>query len=1117
MKKLMNRATHACLMILIVVITSCNKKTPQLIEQPSSLYAQPLTRPLNLELGYTQNPITQDSILPVINAKLDTVVTGQLLPLIGKSKPIAELKGVTLPHQVSTRIIQRAKTVRAKAPVKLTRKKPSKSPKQTRKYVLTSVKQDTLPTGVPFSIKGKKQLLVQAPTVYTNPSVTQKHAQYDIQAWNTQNGSISNTIYTLARSRRGGLWLGTYKGVSYFDGTTFTHYTLKEGLPGENIRGICEDRQGNLWIGFAGEGVGKFDGDSLTLFYDEIPGKHNWSIVEDGRGNIWWASGLGISKYDGRNLTQYTINEGLSANHVNKLLADRQGNIWIGTVRAGLCKLDGASIVHYGAAFGLPETEVAALLEDRQGNIWISYGDMGLVKFDGRHFMHYPQTEGLPGKHILSMEQDLDGNLWLGNHEGLIQFDGKHFRQFAKETGLEGSAVLDMVKDDAGNLWLATYENGLIKCNFRAFQYLHLEDYTAFSALEQDRDGHLWMGIETKGWVKFDGKNYVLYECKDLFEGYLIDAIKHDHQGNLWIGTSRGLIKYAKGKFTLYLSGTPVITLLEDKKGHLWFGTYGGGLFKLTSDQVVHYTQGLFSDGIMALLEDVQGNIWVGSEQGLSKCTDQQVIHYTTREGIPGKAILALFEDHQNQLWIGSYHQGLAHFDGQRFTYYTTKEGLSSNYIQSITEDAQGYVWVATDKGLDCIRRVAGASTQPRASGFPVVSYHQMFRHHLSEFRMNSAAITSDHRLWWGNDKHLVQLQPKHLSNVKKSTRVKLDRVDLGGQVVNYRQLSDSTQQVIRFDSIAKFEILPWGLSLPYGTNQLTFHFHSTSLSTTTQALFSYRVPELNNRWSKPSPKTSITYRNLPAGTFTLELKVLNAKQQWSKATRYMFTIRTPWWQTTWFRLLLVFVGLLLLGSMHQWRVLYLKRKKRQLENAVSSKTAGLVAANRQLNTLNEALRQSKDEIVTLKNKEQALLKQAMEEKERRFLVAVQLFDEKYEKLSVLEKQLCKAIQQKNTSELVVVQDKLQQFNKTIRDLDILTHSIEFKYPQLLTEITTRFPQLSKNEVKHCLLIRLGCSAKEAAQVLEVSVHAVNTARRRLKKKLQLDASVSLSEVLKSS
>ena len=140
MKELIKRTTHTCVLILIVVITSCNKKTPQLIEQPSSLYTQPLTRPLNLELGYTQHPITQDSILPVINAKLDTVVTGQLLPLIGKSKPIAELKGVPLPHQVSTRIIQRAKTVRAKAPVKLIGKKPSKSPKQTKKYVMKTEK-----------------------------------------------------------------------------------------------------------------------------------------------------------------------------------------------------------------------------------------------------------------------------------------------------------------------------------------------------------------------------------------------------------------------------------------------------------------------------------------------------------------------------------------------------------------------------------------------------------------------------------------------------------------------------------------------------------------------------------------------------------------------------------------------------------------------------------------------------------------------------------------------------------------------------------------------------------------------------------------------------------------
>ena len=1103
--------------MLTLVFISCDKNTQPPVEQPSALYSSPITRPLKLHPGYVQQVITQDTILPLINVSRDTVKTGQVRPLQGIVQPKQVREGTPLPYKVTSRVIQKTKAVRAEAPTILTKKALPDSPKAPKKYTLTSVKRDTLPTGVPFRLKGKKQLLTHAPKVHITPPTTQKNTQYDIQIWDTQNGLISNTIYTMCRSQRGGLWLGTYKGISYFDGTTFTHYSTKEGLPDENIRGLCEDKQGNLWIGFSGTGVGKFDGDSLTLFNDNIPGEGNWSIIEDLQGNIWWGAGQGISKYDGRNLTQYTTNEGLSANHISHIAADKQGNIWIGTNTAGLCKFDGTSIVQYGQNYGLPEVEVAALLADAQGNVWISYSNVGLVQFDGQTFIQYPQSQGLPGKHILSMTQDLAGNLWLGNQQGLIQFDGKYFRRFAKEAGLEGSTVLDMATDDLGNLWLATYENGLMKGNFQSFEYLHLEDFTAFTAMDQDQAGNLWIGVESKGWLEFDGTQYTLYESEDLFADHLVASIKRDRKGNLWLGTSRGLIKYSQGKFTRYLFGAPIIALLEDKKGDLWVGSYTHGLFKFTTGQLINYKQGLFANGVAELIEDTQGNIWVGTDIGLSKCSGNQVIHYTAKEGVMGRTMLSILEDHQNQFWLGTYRQGLMHFDGKQFTYYTTKEGLSSNYIQSIAEDAQGNIWVATDKGLDCIHREAATSSSPSQTPvrFPIVAYHQMFRSHLSEFRLNSVAVTPDHRLWWGNDKYLVTLKPQNLLKSAKRTEVKLDQVDLIGQHLNYRRLSDSARQEIQFDSLAKFEDIPWGLSLPYAMDQVTFHFHSTELVTTHQALFSYRVKELSNQWSKPSPKTSLTYRNLPVGTFTLQLKTCDRFQQWSKTSEYTFTICAPWWQAWWFRLILLLLGILLLWSLHQWRVLYLRRKKRQLEQAVAIKTTGLIAVNRQLSTVNEKLRQSKQEVIQLKNKEQALLEQAMEEKERRFLTAVQLFDEKYQKLSGIEDELDKAVRQNNAAQLAGVQDKLRHFIKTIHNLDILTNSIESKYPQLLAEITTRFPHLSKNEVKHCLLIKLGCSAKEAAQLLEVSVHAVNTARKRLKKKLKLEASISLTEALK--
>lgn len=1098
-------------LLLLAVITTifvgCQKKSSNALLSPPLPYTQPPTRPINLSPGYTHHIITKDSILPIITQKQDTIKTGLPLPLKGQVKPLEEFKGELLPNTVTTKIIQNLKTVRINKPIVLTTKEKNDPHKKQERYILTTVKKDTIPTGIPVPLQGKKQLLSQTSQVHLPPPATQKHAQNDIQIWDTKNGLPSNTIYTMCRSKRGGLWLGTYRGLSYYDGATFTHYSPASGLPGENIRGLCEDRQGNLWIGFSGQGIAKYDGDSLTTFTDNAPSKYNWSIIEDRQGNIWWASARGVSKYDGKNITQYTINEGLHSHHIRTIIEDKKGNIWIATRSTGLYKFNGKKMIHYGQNKGLPETNILALLEDKQGNIWISYNNVGLIKFDGENFVQYPQVDGLPGTNILSLENDVAGNLWLGTQQGLVRFDGKSFTQLTEQVGLVGSTVLNISSDNLGNLWLGTYENGLIKCNFQNFHYFHLDDFTAFTDLDKDTKGNLWASVETIGWLEFDKHQYTLNESKSLFSDYPLFSIKHDSKGNLWLGTSRGLIKYHKGQLFHYLKDYRVVSLIEDKKGNLWIATISHGIFKLTNKHLIHYKKEMFFNSIITILEDHQGNIWIGSGGGISKYDGKNITHYSAKEGLIGQTILSLHEDRKNQLWIGTYHSGLMRFDGKVFTYYTTKEGLASNYVQSINEDTQGNIWVATDKGLNRI-------TQTASSNSFIEHYSWIFHSNLSEFRINSTVTDQNNDLWWGTDKHLINLHPQYLKARQTPIKVKLDQVDLMGLTQNYRQRNDTTQQQVAFDSIAKFENIPWGLSLPPNINHLTFHFHSTNKQTNHQSLFTHRIKELDKHWNTPSTKTSVTYSNLPAGTFTLQLKTLTPQKKWSSTYEYVFTICPPWWQTNWFKIVMFFAGVFLLLSLHQWRVLYIQRKKRQLEQVIANQTISLITANRQLGVLNDHLRKSKSDIITLKDKEKKLLEKAMNERDQRFLIMVEIFNEKYNELKTIEKNLSSARQNHKPDELITVQNQLKQFVKKVGDVAILTNTTESKYPQLLAEITTRFPQFSRNQIKHCLLIKLGYSAKETAQLLGVSVYAVNMARRRIKKKLNIANNTSLQEVL---
>lgn len=1094
------------LFICFVLLISCNKQVNHPIDKLPELYTKPLSARINLHKGYTLNVITGDSIGPSINDNHEVVQTGKQLLLQGDTLPLDKTKSIPIKTQFITKTFKKNRIVKAGKPIILQASTDSFPTPKQEPYVLINPVGDTLPTGKPIRIKGERKLMGKPARIKVSLAKTMAKSQYDIQFLGVDNGMLTNTVYDMCHSKRGGVWLATYRGLSYYNGASFEHYTREQGLPDNNVRSVLEDKNGNVWMIFLGSGVGKFDGDSLILYRDNLPTKYNYRLLEDKKGNIWWGSNKGLCKYDGEFFTQYTRNEGLVSNSSVKIVQDKEGNIWIPNRKTGLSKFDGKTFTLYDQRQGLPDMKVDALFADTEGNIWINYNTVGLVKYDGKQFLKYSPKQGFRGKYIWCFYQDKKGDLWMGTQNGVIHFDGTYFTHFSNKEGLAGSSVMRIVADDQDNLWLSTLENGLVRFNRESFEFFHLKDLSVISALDQDTEGNVWMVVDSKGWIRFDGENYHLTKCAELSHQSVV-TFKRDSKGNLWIGTMDGLLKFREGKLCKYLSGWCLSNIVEDKQGNLWVGACGGSLFKFTSSAIIRYEQGWLANDIVQLLKDQKDNIWVVGQKGISKISDQKVVFYSQKEGLSGSIILSIFEDSQGTFWFGTYNSGLIHFDGEKFTYLTTKEGLSSNDIQSVLEGPNGDIWVATARSLDRIRK--------QGQQMSIVPYDFQHNGNLVEFRLKSALATPKGMLYWGSDKHLVSLDARNFRPKQLSTSVVISKIEIKGQDYEYRALGDSLKGLIKFERISKFYQVPEGLSIPYTLNSVTFHFGEIKkLTNNTKTWFSYRIKELNQPWSKLSQARQAVYQNLPSGTFTLQVKALSKTQQWSDTLEYTFTIRAPYWETWWFRLLSICFFAAILVGLHQWRLSTIRRKKQQLERTLAIKTIDLLKANQQLLTLNDELSQSKNDVIALKEKERVVLTKTLKSRERRFFTALKIFDEKYKALREIDTRLSKTAQTVRNPHLLQIKDDFQDLLRSIANLDILAESVESKYPQILAEINTLFPDLSQNEAKHCLLIRLNCSAKESAQLLGVSANAAHMARKRLKKKLGLNDEESLREYL---
>ncbi|GAA4314265.1 hypothetical protein GCM10023149_10370 [Mucilaginibacter gynuensis] len=171
-------------------------------------------------------------------------------------------------------------------------------------------------------------------------------------------------VYYTFKDSKGNVWFGTQtKGVCRFNGKTFTWFTDK-GLSGPAVRAIYEDKHGNLWFGNNGYGLFKYDGKTLVNFTAQhklgnpefmkkgsLSVKSNpgtmarvWTIAEDKTGNLWIGTiDAGVWRFDGKNLTNYTVKDGLPSDVVNTIFKDKLGRLWFGTEGTGLVTFNGTS------------------------------------------------------------------------------------------------------------------------------------------------------------------------------------------------------------------------------------------------------------------------------------------------------------------------------------------------------------------------------------------------------------------------------------------------------------------------------------------------------------------------------------------------------------------------------------------------------------------------------------------------------------------------------------------------------------------------------------------------------------------------------------------------------
>jgi len=250
-------------------------------------------------------------------------------------------------------------------------------------------------------------------------------------------GLTNKTVYAILEDTAGNQWFGTAAGAFLFDGVNWLRITAADGLADNEVRAIYEDRQGGIWLGTVhgvsrsdplnAQGARGYSAEQLRLKTytnaDGLAGDGVNTIVQDRQGNLWFGTDNGLSRFDGTNWVSYRQGNGshdLIGKRVLALHVDRLDVLWVGTDR-GLMRIEGENWQRLTSADGLAEDKVYAILEDPQGVLWFGT-DRGVSRYDGTAW----RTETGAGEGaVYAMLLDSENVYWFGTEKGLVRYDGK--------------------------------------------------------------------------------------------------------------------------------------------------------------------------------------------------------------------------------------------------------------------------------------------------------------------------------------------------------------------------------------------------------------------------------------------------------------------------------------------------------------------------------------------------------------------------------------------------------------------------------------------------------------------------------------------------------------------
>ncbi|MGZ4054825.1 MAG: ligand-binding sensor domain-containing protein [Bacteroidia bacterium] len=318
--------------------------------------------------------------------------------------------------------------------------------------------------------------------------------------------------------------------------------------------------------------------------------------------------------------------------------------------------------------------------------------------------------DGLPQSQVVSLFQDHEGFIWCAtNGGGVSRFDGIKFHNLNTKDGLNSGRINAVFEDKEHVVWIASAKglnkfvnNKLLKVNDT------LINQQSVFKIHQNNNGELWFGT-SEGIIIYDGKKFKPFVRNDSIGKFQVFAITEDKLGNTWIGTMQNGVFCYDGKSIIHFTTNDGLIDLKNRDilangDKIWVTTnHGINIYDLSKNYLgKHKFDTLKFEGkpyiqtTYCLYKDSSGVIWAGNGLGVSKISFGKIRTITKANGLCNGFIVTAIQDKEGNMWFGSFEGGVSKYGNDLFVNISEKDGLTNNSVMSFFKDKKDNMWIGT-------------------------------------------------------------------------------------------------------------------------------------------------------------------------------------------------------------------------------------------------------------------------------------------------------------------------------------------------------------------------------------------------------------------------------------